>query len=107
QKARRPGGDRSQRARRIRPPPAARHAAAGLDYPPMLFESSPKWRLSVTLYGTVWPQHNERSRRNAMRVVLLTQDEPLFLGPSVDYLLSRTPAGVNVVGCVVFDPSPL
>jgi len=42
-----------------------------------------------------------------MRVVLLTQDEPLFLAPSIDYLLSRKPAGIEVVGCVVFDPSPL
>ena len=42
-----------------------------------------------------------------MRVVLLTQDEPLFLGPSIDYLLSRTPAGITVAGCVAFDPSPL
>ena len=42
-----------------------------------------------------------------MRVVLLTQDEPLFLAPSVDYLLSRKPHQVHVVGCVVFDPSPL
>jgi len=42
-----------------------------------------------------------------MRVVLLTQDEPLFLVPSIDYLLSRKPAGVEVAGCVTFDPSPL
>lgn len=42
-----------------------------------------------------------------MKVVLLTQDEPLFLVPSIDYLLSRVPKGVSVVGCVVFDPSPL
>ena len=42
-----------------------------------------------------------------MRIVLLTQDEPLFLSPSIDYLLSRKPDGVEVTGCVVFDPSPL
>jgi methionyl-tRNA formyltransferase len=42
-----------------------------------------------------------------MRVVLLTQDEPLFLAPSIDYLLSRKPDGIEVVGCIVFDPSPL
>jgi methionyl-tRNA formyltransferase len=42
-----------------------------------------------------------------MRVVLLTQDEPLFLAPALDYLLSRTPEGVTVAGCVVFEPSPL
>jgi methionyl-tRNA formyltransferase len=42
-----------------------------------------------------------------MRVVLLTQDEPLFLVPGIDYLLSRKPDGVEIAGCVVFDPSPL
>jgi methionyl-tRNA formyltransferase len=42
-----------------------------------------------------------------MRVVLLTQDEPLFLAPSINHLLSRTPTDIDVVGCVVFDPSPL
>jgi len=42
-----------------------------------------------------------------MRVVLLTQDEPLFLAPGIDYLLSRKPADITVAGCVVFDPSPL
>src|SRR5216117_3578819 len=42
-----------------------------------------------------------------MRVVLLTQDEPLFLTPAIDYLLGRTPKDVTVVGCVVFAPSPL
>jgi methionyl-tRNA formyltransferase len=31
----------------------------------------------------------------------------LFLAPSIDYLLSRTPARIDIVGCVVFDPSPL
>ena len=42
-----------------------------------------------------------------MRVVLLTQDEPLFIAPSIDYLLSRKPAEVTVAGCVIFDPSPV
>ena len=42
-----------------------------------------------------------------MRIVLLTQDEPLFLVPAIDYLLSRKPQHVEVAGCVVFDPSPL
>src|SRR6266550_1202212 len=42
-----------------------------------------------------------------MRVVLLTQDEPLFLTPAIDYLLARTPGDVTVAGCVVFGPSPL
>lgn len=42
-----------------------------------------------------------------MKIVLLTQDEPLFLGPSIDYFLSRRPEGIEVAGCVVFDPSPI
>lgn len=42
-----------------------------------------------------------------MRVVLLTQDEPLFLAASIDYLLASTPADVTVAGCVLFEPSPL
>lgn len=42
-----------------------------------------------------------------MRVVLLTQDEPLFIGPSIDYLLSRKPPELVVAGCVIFDPSPV
>jgi methionyl-tRNA formyltransferase len=42
-----------------------------------------------------------------MKVVLLTQDEPLFLVPAIDYLLARAPAGIEIAGCVVFDPSPL
>jgi methionyl-tRNA formyltransferase len=31
----------------------------------------------------------------------------LFLVPGIDYLLSRKPDGVEIAGCVVFDPSPL
>ena len=42
-----------------------------------------------------------------MRAVLITQDEPLFLAPGIDDLLSRLPDGVEIVGCIVFDPSPI
>ena len=42
-----------------------------------------------------------------MRIVLLTQDEPLFLVPALDYLLSRKPEHIEIAGSVVFDPSPL
>lgn len=41
-----------------------------------------------------------------MRIVLLTQDEPAYLGESVDYLLSNLPSYVEVVGAVVFDVAP-
>lgn len=42
-----------------------------------------------------------------MRIVLLTQDEPLFLAPSIEQLLAEMPAGCEVVACVVFEPSPI
>jgi methionyl-tRNA formyltransferase len=41
-----------------------------------------------------------------MRVVFITQDEPQFLAPSMDRLLSDLPAAVEVVGCAVLEPSP-
>lgn len=41
-----------------------------------------------------------------MRVVLITQDEPFFLGRSLDHLLGIMPGGVEVVGCVLLSPSP-
>ena len=52
-------------------------------------------------------EHNGRAAAPGIRVVLLTQDEPLFLAPGIDYLLSRCPPGVTVAGCVGFDPSPV
>ena len=41
-----------------------------------------------------------------MRVVIITQDEPFYLGRSLDYLLGALPAHSSVVGCVVNDVSP-
>jgi methionyl-tRNA formyltransferase len=41
-----------------------------------------------------------------MNVVLLTQDDPFYLGRNIDYLLDRLPAHSRAVGCVVFDASP-
>ncbi|MEO5640433.1 MAG: formyltransferase family protein [Sphingomicrobium sp.] len=40
-------------------------------------------------------------------MVLLTQDEPLFLAPSIEQLLIEFPSGCEMVACVVFDPSPI
>lgn len=41
-----------------------------------------------------------------MNIILLTQDDPFYLGRNIDYLLKRLPDYANVVGCVVFDASP-
>ena len=41
-----------------------------------------------------------------MRVVIITQDEPFYLGKSLDHLLGAFPAHSEVVGCVVNDVSP-
>lgn len=41
-----------------------------------------------------------------MNVVILTQDDPFYLGKQLDYLFANFPDGVNVTGCVVFDVSP-
>lgn len=41
-----------------------------------------------------------------MRVVLLTQDDPFFLGKNIDFLLGNLPRGAQVVGCVLFQVSP-
>lgn len=41
-----------------------------------------------------------------MRVFIVTQDEPFYLGESIDYLLANLPEGVEVVGAYVLDPSP-
>ena len=41
-----------------------------------------------------------------MKVVLITQDDPFYLGRNIDYLLSILPTGITVTGCVMFDVSP-
>ncbi len=41
-----------------------------------------------------------------MKVVLLTQDDPFYLGKNLDYLLSKMPSHSEIVGCVIFDVSP-
>lgn len=41
-----------------------------------------------------------------MNIVLLTQNDPFYLGRNVDYLLGKIPSHSCVVGCVVFDVSP-
>lgn len=41
-----------------------------------------------------------------MRVLLITQNDPFYLGESLEYLLQNLPRGVDVVGCCLFDASP-
>jgi methionyl-tRNA formyltransferase len=41
-----------------------------------------------------------------MRIVLITQDDPFYLGGMLEYLLSRIPSHSSVVGCILLDVSP-
>ncbi|MCH7869439.1 MAG: formyl transferase [Myxococcales bacterium] len=41
-----------------------------------------------------------------MKILIITQDDPFYLGKNISYLLSNTPAHSKVVGCVVSDVSP-
>jgi len=41
-----------------------------------------------------------------MRILILTQDDPFYLGKNIDYLLNKMPSYAKVVSTVVFDVSP-
>lgn len=41
-----------------------------------------------------------------MNIVVITQDDPFYLGKNLDYLFSNLPEGSQVVGCVVAAVSP-
>jgi methionyl-tRNA formyltransferase len=41
-----------------------------------------------------------------MRIVILTQDDPFYLGKNIDYLVKNMPKYAQVVGTVLFDVSP-
>ncbi len=41
-----------------------------------------------------------------MRIVILTQDDPFFLGKNIDYLIKKLPAHSEVVATVLFEVSP-
>lgn len=41
-----------------------------------------------------------------MRIVILTQDDPFFLGKNINFLLSNLPKDTQVVATVLFDVSP-
>ena len=42
----------------------------------------------------------------ATRIVILTQNETMFLAPALDYFLRRVTVSYEIVGAVVFDASP-
>jgi len=41
-----------------------------------------------------------------MKIVIITQDDPFYLGPNIDYLLSELPDYAQVVACIVTNVSP-
>ncbi|MEQ9423181.1 MAG: formyltransferase family protein [Cyclobacteriaceae bacterium] len=41
-----------------------------------------------------------------MRIAVLTQDDPFYLGQNLNYLFRKLSSEIEVCGCVVFDPSP-
>jgi methionyl-tRNA formyltransferase len=41
-----------------------------------------------------------------MRIVIITQNDPFYLGKSINYLLSKTPPYCEVAGCILFRVSP-
>ena len=41
-----------------------------------------------------------------MKIVVITQDSPFYLGESIGYLLSNMPSHSTIVGCVLLDASP-
>lgn len=41
-----------------------------------------------------------------MRIILLTQNDPFFLAQTFKYFFSKLPKNMQVVACVVFEPSP-
>jgi methionyl-tRNA formyltransferase len=41
-----------------------------------------------------------------MRIVILTQDDPFYLGKNIDYLVNNMPKYAQIVGTVLFDVSP-
>lgn len=41
-----------------------------------------------------------------MNILIITQDDPFYLGKNISYLLSKLPAHSKVIGCVVSDVSP-
>ena len=39
-------------------------------------------------------------------MLIITQDDPFYLGRNLDYLIERLPEGVELIGCIVFAVSP-
>ena len=45
-------------------------------------------------------------KKNQMRIVIITQDEPFYLAKNLSYLIKILPEHSEIVGCVVADVSP-
>lgn len=41
-----------------------------------------------------------------MRVLIITQDDPFYLGNNLNFLLKNLPEGIEIIGCIVFEVSP-
>ena len=41
-----------------------------------------------------------------MRIVILTQDDPFYLGKNIDFLVKNMPKYAQIVGTVLFEVSP-
>jgi methionyl-tRNA formyltransferase len=41
-----------------------------------------------------------------MRIIILTQDDPFYLGKNIDFLVKNMPKEAEIVGTVLFDVSP-
>ena len=41
-----------------------------------------------------------------MKIVIITQDNPLYIAESIDVLIKKLRLTNEVVGCIVADPSP-
>lgn len=46
------------------------------------------------------------TRKVKMRIIIITQDDPFYLGQNLEYLLSNIPSHSQVVGCVISAVSP-
>ncbi|MFC4726431.1 methionyl-tRNA formyltransferase [Glycocaulis abyssi] len=52
------------------------------------------------------PENSQTSRTRPLRAVIITQDDPFFLGDSFKYLFSKLSDNINVTSCVLLSVSP-
>lgn len=41
-----------------------------------------------------------------MKIIIITQNEPFFLARNIKYLVKKLPKDVNIVGIILYEPSP-